>query len=87
MRAANATKSTLQRALDDLEKAVEQLETAFKQGKGSSVYITKMKESGKALETWKTKIVKELANVEKLTEDIQRDRPPLSCLWCNTLHA
>ena len=87
MRAANATKSTLQRALDDLEKAVEQLETAFKQGKGSSVYITKMRERGKAMETWKTKIVKELANVDNLTEDIQRYRPLLSCLWCNTLHA
>ena len=81
MRAANATKSTLQRALDDLEKAVEQLETAFKQGKGSSVYLTKMRESGKAPDR------ERLANVEKLTEDIQRDRPLLSCLWCNTLHA
>ena len=88
MRAANATKTTLQRALDDLEKAVEQFETAIKKGKVvSKSYITKMRGSGKALETWKTKIVKELANVEKLTEDVQRDRPPLSCLWCNTFHA
>ena len=39
-----------------------------------------------ALETWKTKIVKELANVEKLTEDIQRNRPPLSCLCCKGSH-
>ena len=53
----------------------------------SKSYITKMRESGKVLETWKTKIVKELANVEKLMEDIQRGRPPLSCLWCTTLHA
>ena len=81
MGAANATKSTLQRALDDLEKSVEQLETTFKQGKGSSVYLTKMRESGKAPDP------ERLANVEKLTEDIQRDRPLLSCLWCNTLHA
>ena len=64
MRAANAAKSTLQGALDDLEKAVEQLETAFKQGKGSSVYITKIRESGKALETWKTKIVKDLPTMK-----------------------
>ena len=64
MRAANATKSTLQRAVDDLEKAVEKLETAFKQGKGSSVYITKMRESGKALETRKTKVVKDLPRMK-----------------------
>ena len=81
MRAANATKSTLQRALEDLEKSVEQLETAFKQGKGSSVYLAKMRESGMAPDR------ERLANVEKLTEDIQRDRPLLSCLRCNTLHA
>ena len=91
MRAASATKTTLQRALDDLEKAVEQFETAIKKGEGSAMFVsksntTKMRVSGNALETWKTKIVKELANVEKLTEDIQRDRPPLSCLCCNTLH-
>ena len=30
----------------------------------SKSYIAKMRGSGKALETWKTKIVKELANVE-----------------------
>ena len=92
MRAANATKSTLRGVLGDLEEAVEQFDTAFKKGKGSAVfvsksYITKMRENGTAVETWKTKIMKELASVEKLTEDIQRDRPPLSCLWCNTLHA
>ena len=28
--------------------------------------------------------MKELASVEKLTEDIQKERPPLSCLCCNT---
>ena len=89
MRASSATKSTLQKAFDDLEKAVEQIET--EKGKGavfvSKSYITKMRRGGKALETWKTKIVKEFANVEKLTEDIQRDRPPLSCPCCNLLHA
>ena len=62
MRVASATKSTLQKALDVLEKAVEQFETAAKKGKGSAVfvsksYITKMRGGGKALETWKTKIV------------------------------
>ena len=46
--AANATKSALQKALDDPEKTVEQFETAVKKGKGSAVfvsksYITKMK--------------------------------------------
>ena len=49
---------------------MEQFETAIKKGKGSAAFVsksytTKMRECGKALETWKTKIVKELANVEK----------------------
>ena len=62
MRAANATRSTLQKALDDLENTVEQFEAAVKKGKGSAVfvsksYITKMRGGGKALETWKTKVV------------------------------
>ena len=84
MRAANATRSTLQKALDDLENTVEQFEAAVKTGKGSAVfvsksYITKMRGGGKALETWKTKVV-------NFTETL-RDRPPLSCPCCNTLHA
>ena len=54
MRAANATNSTLQQALDDHEKAVEQFETAVKKGKGSAVfvsksYIPKMRGGGKEL--------------------------------------
>ena len=53
----------------------------------SKSYITKMRRRGKAPETWKTKIVKEFTNVEKMTEDIHKNRPLLSCLWCNTLHA
>ena len=74
----------MQKALDDLEKAVEQFETAVKKGKGSAVfvsksYITKMRRCGKVLETWKTKIVKELANFEKLREDIQRGRRVKIC--------
>ena len=40
MRAANATKSTLQKALDDLENAVEQFETAVKKEKGSVVFVS-----------------------------------------------
>ena len=86
MRAANATRSTLQKALDDLENTVEQFEAAVEKGKGSAVfvsksYITKMRGGDKALEleTWKTKVV-------QLTETL-RDRPPLSCPCCNTLHA
>ena len=76
MRAANATRSTLQKALDDLENTMEQFEAAAEKGKGSAVfvsksYINKMRGGGKALETWKTKVV-------KLTETL-RDRPPLSC--------
>ena len=52
MRAANATKTTLQRPLDDLEKAVEQFETAIQKGKGSAVFVSKsyianMRGSGK----------------------------------------
>ena len=84
MRAANATKWTLQKVLDDLENTVEQFEAAVEKGKGSAVfvsksYITKMRGGGKALETWETKVV-------KLTETL-RDRPPLSCPCCHTLHA
>ena len=84
MRAANATKWTLQKVLDDLENTVEQFEAAVEKGKGSAVfvsksYITKMRGGGKALETWETKVV-------KLTETL-RDRPPLSCPCCNTLHS
>ena len=45
----------------------------------SKSYITKMRGGGKALETWETKVV-------KLTETL-RDRSPLSCSCCNTLHA
>ena len=74
---------------EDLEKAVEQCETAVKIGKGSAMFVSKsymMRGCGKALETWKTKIVKDLANVENLTDDSQRHRPPLSCLCCKTLH-
>ena len=41
----------------------------------SKSYITKMTGGGKALETWKTKIAKELANVEKLTEDTAKGSP------------
>ena len=60
MRAANATRSTLQRALDDLEKHSGQFEAAVEKGKGSAVfvsksYVTKMRGGGKALETWETK--------------------------------
>ena len=45
MRAADATKSTLQKALGDLEKPVGQFETAVKKGKGSAVFVsTKMRE-------------------------------------------
>ena len=56
MRGASATKSTLQKALDDFEKAVEQFDTAVKEGKGnagfvSTSYISKMRRGGKALET------------------------------------
>ena len=55
MRAANATKSTLQNALDHLEKVVEQFETSVEKGKGiaefvSRSHITKMRVCGKALE-------------------------------------
>ena len=85
MRAANATRSTLQKALESISKTtVEQFEAAVEKGKGSAVfvsksYITKMRGGGKALETWETKVV-------KLTETL-RDRPPLSCPCCNTLHS